>query len=263
MSKIVISESELEKIVYESTISVINEGKWGKVALKGLGNVATLAALGPGALALKGYYNMKNKNSMADMMFQKSANSNGLKNNEKAKEPKEKLEKDTYGKHQVYNENNLPIYCNNFKYKNVIVGHGKSKDDESEDSQLAKFVKDVRKSEEERRDLIKKFLTDRDKSWGIIKESINEIPIKPAIKAGVAALKMRRRFKKSGLGNNRKNTLLNYNEKYNMIEKEILPVVLNNLCAVLSIEKEDPMYQLITNPQTKEKMMKLIAKEIK
>ena len=48
-----------------------------------------------------------------------------------------------------------------------------------------------------------------------------------------------------------------------MIEKEILPVVLNNLCTVLSIEKEDSMYQLITNPQTKEKMMKLIAKEIK
>lgn len=261
MSKIVISESELEKIVYESTISVINEGKWGKVALKGLGNVATLAALGPGALALKGYYNMKKKDSMVDMMLQKNANSNGLKNNEKAKEPKEKLEKDVYGKHQVYNENNLPVYCNNFKYKNVIIGHGKSKDDESEESQLAKYVKDVRKSEEERAELIKKFLTDRDKSWGIIKESINEIPIIPAIKAGVAALKMRRKLKKGG--NLAKNTLLNYNEKYNMVEKEILPVVLNNLCAVLSIEKEDPMYQLITNPQTKEKMMKLIAKEIK
>ena len=261
MSKIIISESELEKIVYESAISVLNEGKWGKLALKGLGNAAVLGALGPGALALKGYYNMRHNpdNTMLGMLSNKNQTSSN--NGEKKNEPKEKLQKDIYGKYDVYKDDNLPGYCETFKYKNVLLGHGKSKDDEKEDSELAKKVKDFRKSEEDRAKAVKAFLTDRDKQWGIIKESIDEIPIRPAIKAGVAALKLRRQLKKGNRQN--KNTLLNYNEKYNMIEKEILPVVLNNLCTVLSIEKEDPMYQLITNPQTKEKMMKLIAKEIK
>ena len=55
---------------------------------------------------------------------------------------------------------------------------------------------------------------------------------------------------------------MNRNAKIEMAEKEILPLVLTNLCGALSIEKEDPMYTLINSPETKKKIMKLIEKEI-
>lgn len=262
MSKIIISEEELRQLVYDSTVKALNEGIKGKVIGSAIGNLATLAALGPGALALKGYHNFQNRDSMLDRMAAMSNDKSGKGTNgtNKDGQKKEEPKKDTYGKMEVYNDTNIPRYCQNFKHKDVLNGHIKSSADDTDKSMLYNLVNDVRKSEEERAKLIKKYLEDRDEQFKKTRtSSLEEGRIGTAIKAGAAALKLRRQMR--GMGG-QKNTLLNHNEKYNMIEREILPIVLNSLCTVLSIEKEDPMYQMIMSPATKKRMMKLIEKEI-
>lgn len=262
MSKIYLTESELQKLIETCTIEVLNEGKGlGRLLMKGAGY--TLAG-GPALAALKA------ADALADGKRYKFGNDKPSinKTNASDTENKQPVQKtDNYKTPEIYNDNNIPQYCESFKYKDVLKGHGKAEDDDKK-STLYSIVSDYKISDEEKKERIQKMLDERDKVWGIIKKEekkeVNESGFGSAVRTGANALKLGRQIRKIKKSLPSSNTpLLDHNTKLDMIEKEILPVVLNSLCGVLSIEKEDPIFQLITGEPTKKKMMKIIDKEIR
>lgn len=263
MSKIYLTESELQKLIETCTIEVLNEGKGlGKLIAKGVGY--TLAG-GPALAALKAADALANGKRYKFGSDKPSVNKTNASDTEN-KQPVQKT--DNYKTPEIYNDNNIPQYCESFKYKDVLKGHGKDVEDDDKKSMMYRIVSDYKISDEEKQKRLKEMLEKRDKVWGILKKEekkdINEVSFGSAVRAGSNALKLGRqirRIKKSLPSSN--TPLLDHNTKLDMIENEILPVVLNSLCGVLSIEKEDPLFQLITGNETKKKMMKIIDKEIR
>ena len=264
MSKFTISENELNKLIYESTMEVLNEVKWGKLARKAAGNALALGLTGPAGLIYKGLYNVgHNKDTMMDAISEKEKGSKSGKDEKSVdKTPK----KDVYGKVLKYGDPGVsyPSYCES-EFQDTLKGHCVADEDGKKGCVLEKMMKNYVIGLDDRKKEIEKYLKKRDKVFGVSSVSTTTAPVTEnigtAVRVGSAALKLRRQMKKLKKDSN--TPVLDYNKKYNMIENEILPVVLKNLCSVLSIEKEDPMYQLITNPQTMKAMMKIIAKEIK
>lgn len=263
MSKIYLTESELQKLIETCTIEVLNEGKGlGRLLAKGVGY--TLAG-GPALAALKAADALANGKRYKFGSDKPSVNKTNASDTEN-KQPVQKT--DSYKTPEIYDDNNIPTYCESFKYKDVLKGHGKAEDDDKK-STLYSIVSDYKISDEEKKERIQKMLDERDKVWGIIKkeekkEEVNEAGLGTVARAGANALKLGRQIKKIKKNMPSSNTpLLDHNAKLDMIENEILPVVLNSLCSVLSIEREDPLFQLITGNGTKKKMMKIIDKEIR
>lgn len=251
MDKIYLTESELQSVVEESVKRVLNEG-FGKQLLKGIGY--TMAG-GPGLAALKVYKDLANGRSASSIMGLNDKQGISNKNNASTTtEPKKTI----YGEKLTYNKSNYPEYCRNFKYVNVLDGHLVGKKDNEKNSDIYNIVQNYKLSEEQRANKLKEYLEKRDKKCGftpVQKQKVDEGLI-GTIKNGIRAARIGRQLK------NTTSSLMNRNAKLDMIEKEVLPLVLTNLCAAMSIEKEDPMFSLINSPSTKKKIIKMIEKEM-
>lgn len=293
MSKIIVTESELKNLISESVKDILNESQE---------NESVGAALGLGVAAGAGYGAYKNfikgnptrnlskalvrgtnvfrkkENRVQDDDYytkwswqlinkpqkdgDESVDQNDIKGGEKEfGKPEVDFSTNKMVKYTDAN-NNLPFIDDSDR--KCLNGHyvGVDDADENNGKLKAKYDKCKQKVSSNASNTPGKYLsvwlTQRDKYFES-KKTIEEGKLS-TIRNGIMMARGLRKMNnkdKEGMSilNNRQVSL-------RVIENQILPEILNFLCVTLSIEKEDPMYTMITSKETRKKIMKNIERNL-
>lgn len=257
MAKIILTEKELKNLIYGSTKKTINEifstgGNIGNFKLDYLW----------GADRYK--YKPDDENKVNGEKSQNYVN-------------KEVSDKQNYGvgfgtpTKKTYDDNNVVmLHFVNDNYRETIKGHYIAKEDfDKGKSPIYKAITTIesRTNLNDKKQALANWLTNRDKYFnkqgGLcnLNENVNENPLAVgrAIGRGIKTLNNARKMKRIG---NALSSVTGNQTKTKEIETQTLPLILNALCSVLSIEKEDPMYAMITSKETRKQIMKIIERNL-
>ena len=294
MNKIIVTESQLKKMIYESVKENINEGQENEV-LGALLYAYKQQHGGQDARYLLGntaakIHNMVSKDKKTASDYVWGANGKSIKSGDKGTE-KNGGNKESYGKPEIDFNTGKPVKYttsnNNITFiddsdKDVLIGHyvgvSDTVDNSTKNPLKAAYESFKTRSSANLGNQVKKslngWLTKRDAYFSdknVLKEAIDEWPGRQLLRRG-AQWVGKKILGGKGIGSALGSIAggageisgngLSGSMNAQKVEKELLPLILSSLCSSLSIEPEDPMYAMITSKDTRKKIMKNVERNL-